>query len=467
MNLWEMLSILVRAILVMSATGSVLVIILFALKSLIKERIPKSVQYYLWSLVLVVMLVPFSTFLYVPASTPMAPIQEIIDGNIKTTVERQEEFAQERYKMPYNALEPSEQVEISYNEIGLINGMANNYLLVTMIMIGLFVFLLELSRYFTFVLKLKRSRRVAKENEIQLLSQLCSNKKTPRLYITPLAPTPMLIGIFHPVIYLPDGEYSEIQLRNILLHELVHLRRHDVIVKWITALTVHVHWFNPFAYFVRREIDRACELACDETVIKNLNISEKQSYGDTLIAVVADKKLPKTVVSTTMCEEKKALKERLDSIMKHKGFSVVTMVISCFLLITVMCGAVTLGAGSVNNITVPTVSIYNSSSSSVPLKADMNTGIIYLPASVDIRAGYRGNASGSSILIYCATSLDVEPLLLASVRHDATSPDNVKIIATWNVAQEYPNGFNGYVWAVVNGSNGTERVSPYLRAVYE
>ena len=43
-------------------------------------------------------------------------------------------------------------------------------------------------------------------------------------------------------------------------------------------------------YFMKKEINNACELACDEAVIRNLNTSEKQAYGDTLISVVFESK---------------------------------------------------------------------------------------------------------------------------------------------------------------------------------
>ena len=100
---------------------------------------------------------------------------------------------------------------------------------------------------------------------------------------------------------------------------------------------------------MRREIDRACELACDEAVIKNLDDDGKQHYGDTLISVASDKRLPKTVLSTTMCEEKKALKERLGAIMKHKRFSIRAIVVSGILVITVLCGAIILSASAQRN----------------------------------------------------------------------------------------------------------------------
>jgi hypothetical protein len=105
-------------------------------------------------------------------------------------------------------------------------------------------------------------------------------------------------------------------------------------------------WFNPLVWLTRREIDRACELACDETVIRNLDINEKQNYGDTLIYVAADSKTPRTILSTTMCEEKRDLKERLGAIMKNKKRSVLAIIVSAVLLIVLTACAVALGAGS-------------------------------------------------------------------------------------------------------------------------
>jgi beta-lactamase regulating signal transducer with metallopeptidase domain len=303
---------------------------------MIKNRLPKSVQYYLWLFVLIALLVPFSTFVSVPISTPMAPVQKILSTNVKSTAERHEELAQAKYNTPYEELDELKQIDISYREIGLVNGDFNDALLRLVTMVGIIVFLIEIVQYFIFIFKLRRRRLPAKDNEVVLLGALCEGRRHPRLYRNPLAPTPMLIGIFLPVIYLPDMEYSDVQFKNILLHELTHFRRHDVVVKWLAALTVCLHWFNPIAYLARREIDRACELACDEAVIKNLDNDGKQAYGDTLIAVVADKRLPKTVLSTTMCEEKRALKERLGSIMKHKGFHVRAIAFSCILVAGVL-----------------------------------------------------------------------------------------------------------------------------------
>lgn len=412
------------------------------------------------------MLVPFSSFIFIPVNTPMTSVQEIIETNVISTAERKEALAQEQYNMPYKELDALDQINISFREIGLMNGELNDYFIFALTTMGFVVFIFDIVQYLIFIIKLRHKRLFVKENEMVLLRQLCGKRKPPRLYRSPIAPTAMLIGSFKPVIYLPDIEYSEVQLRNVLLHELMHVRRHDIIVKWIATLTVHIHWFNPLAYFMRREIDRACELSCDEGVIKSLDNAGKQSYGDTLIAMAADIKTPKTIVSTTMCEEKKALKERLGSIMKHKIFPVRAIAFSYVLVVALLCGMVVLGAETIDKATAPVISIYDGGGS-VLLTADVNTGVIRLSASVEIQASYRDNTGKSSIRIYCAPlDSDAEPRLLGGASRNVSNADNIKNTAVWNVAEEYPNGFDGSVWAVASGSDGVEQTSDYVRVVF-
>lgn len=96
-------------------------------------------------------------------------------------------------------------------------------------------------------------------------------------------------------------------------------------------------------------MNKACELACDESVIKRFDISEMQQYGDTLIAVAADsiRKMPLSY-SITMFEDKKNLKERLDAIMKHKKHSTRTVIVASVILVTIVCAV--LGLSTLHGI---------------------------------------------------------------------------------------------------------------------
>lgn len=90
-------------------------------------------------------------------------------------------------------------------------------------------------------------------------------------------------------------------------------------------------------------MNKACELACDEAVIKGFTVSEMQQYGDTLIEVAADS-IRKTPLSIAMFEDKKNLKERLGAIMKHRKYSRRTVTAAGVILVTMVCAVLGVSA---------------------------------------------------------------------------------------------------------------------------
>ena len=337
-----------RTIITMSITGSVIAIILFILKPLVRNRLPKSVQYYLWFVVLVALVVPISRFIVLPDSTSNVPaISKAVDWYV---VSNEDIFERIR---PYEAENSDDFIGIPESNMAEVEALIPATWVPEAVdwfrlshYIGVIIYLAFIyCSYNAFTSKIKRRNTTAAAEENAVLAELCGNRRIPLLYRNSLAATPMLIGVFHPAIILPDREYTNEQLRAVLLHELTHLRRKDVLVKWLTVLVSALHWFNPIVWLVRREIDRACELSCDEAVIRNLDTDGKQNYGETLLYVAADSKTPHAVLSTTMCEEKKALKERLGAIMKSKKHTRLAIIVSAVLIIAIGGTAVVLGAG--------------------------------------------------------------------------------------------------------------------------
>lgn len=143
--------------------------------------------------------------------------------------------------MKYEALDANEKIDISFNKFGLMKGKLNDYLLFLIITMGGVIFLIEMVQYAVYTIRLHRNRIDVKSNEMELLYNLCKNKKYPQLYRNSVVSVPMLISILQPVIYLPDKKYSSEQLENILLHELTHLNQHDVAIKWIASITACIH----------------------------------------------------------------------------------------------------------------------------------------------------------------------------------------------------------------------------------
>jgi beta-lactamase regulating signal transducer with metallopeptidase domain len=136
------------------------------------------------------------------------------------------------------------------------------------------------------------------------------------VYRSPFVTTPMLMGLLRPAVLLPEGDLDSRELRYMFLHELTHFRRQDLPVKWLVQLAVCLHWFNPAVYGAARHMDRLCELACDEAVVRRMSPTDKQGYGETLIALAASPAGRHSAMLGAMTREGRDLKERLVSIMK-------------------------------------------------------------------------------------------------------------------------------------------------------
>lgn len=219
--------------------------------------------------------------------------------------------------------------------------------------------------YASYVRRLNKHKICAERQEIELLNHLLERKNTLRLYKNTIVKTPILIGFFCPAVILPDKKYEDIKLRNILMHEIAHMERHDIFIKWLFIFVGSIHWFNPLVYFARREMNQACELACDEFLIKRFDICEMQQYGDTLIAVAADS-IRMMSLPITMFEDKKNLKERLGAIMKHKTYSKRTVIASSVILVTIVCAI--LGLSTLRG--VENISIGHNYADNFPLPQD-------------------------------------------------------------------------------------------------
>lgn len=110
--------------------------------------------------------------------------------------------------------------------------------------------------------------------------------RLPKLRTCPGLTVPMLAGLLHPTLLLPQESLPDKQLEYALLHELTHCQRRDI---WLKALALWVralHWFNPVMWLMARSLERDTELACDEAALKRLPREEHAAYGETILQAV-------------------------------------------------------------------------------------------------------------------------------------------------------------------------------------
>jgi beta-lactamase regulating signal transducer with metallopeptidase domain len=105
----------------------------------------------------------------------------------------------------------------------------------------------------------------------------------------PALATPALYGFWRPKLLLPagfTGRFSPQEQRFILLHEVAHVRRRDILFNWLATLLQIPHWFNPLIWygFARWRADR--ELACDALALSYAREEENKPYGRTIIRLL-------------------------------------------------------------------------------------------------------------------------------------------------------------------------------------
>jgi beta-lactamase regulating signal transducer with metallopeptidase domain len=106
---------------------------------------------------------------------------------------------------------------------------------------------------------------------------------------TSLISTPAIFGFLQPRLLIPASlmsSWDERELRHVILHELVHVRRRDVLLNWVLVFVQALHWFNPAVWFALRRLRAEREVLCDAVVLSHLHPTEHRGYGATLIKLV-------------------------------------------------------------------------------------------------------------------------------------------------------------------------------------
>lgn len=92
-----------------------------------------------------------------------------------------------------------------------------------------------------------------------------------------------LLGYFAPKIYLPGGMENTTQ-ELVIQHEKTHAKRLDNWLKLFGFLCLSVHWFNPVVWAAYLLLCWDIEDACDEEVVRELNVDERKCYSEALLA---------------------------------------------------------------------------------------------------------------------------------------------------------------------------------------
>ena len=271
-----MISAIFKALLITSLAGSVLAAVISLFRPITKRLFGYSWHYYIWLCVLFVMLIPVR-FNVKPTSAP---------GITPQTVQTQQTVAGEQPETTENTVQANaaQKPQLIQKATVIWDRIIYNRLNISayLWLIGaIALMLLNVVRYVRLNIKIRKTGEVISCAEI---GKYTDRKINVRVWEN--IASPFMTGVFRPMLILPKTELSSEQLHNILRHEMTHFKRHDILYKWFAEFVKCVHWFNPMAWYVSKQIAAECEISCDMAVTKNMTDSEEMSYIITILSLL-------------------------------------------------------------------------------------------------------------------------------------------------------------------------------------
>jgi bla regulator protein BlaR1 len=137
------------------------------------------------------------------------------------------------------------------------------------------------------------------------------------------------MGFVKPRLLLPPAvteSFDAGELRHVLLHELAHLKRHDVAINWLSSILLAFHWFNPVIWLAMARLRNDRELAADELVLSMTagDAPPRDAYGNTLVKLLqtlSTQRRPAPALSGTVgiLERAHPMRRRITMIAQFQG----------------------------------------------------------------------------------------------------------------------------------------------------
>lgn len=272
-----------------SASWLILVVILLRL---VLKKVPKSIHCLLWAMVAVRLLMPFSIesdFSLVPSAQTVPEMYLTLEGETLQygavlEVVGNSLYPQSGTPQPAGASIDRVQVQDVFLSLGWAVGAG-------------------ILAMYALISYLRLRHKTAPAVKLRENIWVCD-------YID----TPFILGLFRPRIYLPSTLAGR-ELVHVLNHERAHLKRRDHWWKPFGFALLTVYWFNPLIWVAYILLCRDIEMACDEKVIRDLEIEEKKAYSAALLNCSVKRHM---IAACPLAFGEVGVKARVKSVLNYK-----------------------------------------------------------------------------------------------------------------------------------------------------
>lgn len=180
--------------------------------------------------------------------------------------------------------------------------------------------------------RVRRSRRAAEVPWV--MERRLSGVK---VYVSRVVPSPCLVGLIRPfIVVTPQAMAEDERFCHVLVHELSHRRQCDPLWSAVRTAVLVLHWFNPIVW-IAASLSRAdCENACDALTIRELGEDRRVDYGKTLLSFLRARPTATGLVNTatTMAQSRRQIRRRISLIAKKQKYTLVAAVLCVVLALT-------------------------------------------------------------------------------------------------------------------------------------
>ncbi len=297
-------------ILNMSIAASWLILAVVLLRFLLKKA-PKWIIILLWGIVALRLAVPFSF----ESALSLIPSAETFNAH---NIQYETPAISSGIPAVNNAVNPVLGETFAPNPAGSVNPLYVWTFIVSVIwLIGIAAMLLYAVTSYVRV-----HRSVAERAPYEGNIFLCDHVKSP-----------FILGLVRTKIYLPSS-MDEAAMGPVIAHEKAHLARRDHWWKPLGFLILTVHWFNPLCWIAYVLLCRDIELACDEKVIRQMDLDGKKQYSAALLECSTQRRL---VTICPLAFGEVGVKERVKNVLNYKkpAFWIIAVAVVACAVVTV------------------------------------------------------------------------------------------------------------------------------------
>ena len=200
-------------------------------------------------------------------------------------------------------------------------------------------------RYTQWCRLIRQGRRLADPRLLALLDgarQAMGVRRPVTLVAMARLGSPAVFGFRRVRLLLPEtmlDQLTDQDLRLLFLHEMAHVRRHDMLLNVLLMAVQFVHWFNPLLWLGLHRLRADRELVCDAMVLQRTRPEERSGYGLLLLKLLTDFPADQAIIPTAVpvVSSQRELKRRIVLIKHHRSASRGVYVVTVMAAVVVAC----------------------------------------------------------------------------------------------------------------------------------